>query len=220
MLGREDCGVKWAAIELMSYILASASAASDWIFAITPIFLVLKARRMKRSSRISVCLLVLLAIMGSTVSIVRILFVSGLRLGPNFLLTQSMPSQLCFTETAIGIMAVSLASLKPLYQLCRDKIWPPDDDFIPRRPHPDTLELGPSFFQTADPSFSATALRGLGVLPDAEKLTFKSFMSRKTKQDAFDSDQKPLTVSVTEVLEKQRTNSSKTLSVEARSALT
>lgn len=56
------------------------NAATDWIFAIIPIF-VLRNVKMARQAKISVCFLFALGVMGSVASVVRLGYIDGLEFG-------------------------------------------------------------------------------------------------------------------------------------------
>ncbi|KAI4725558.1 hypothetical protein E4T49_06661 [Aureobasidium sp. EXF-10728] len=105
----------------ISYFSGALTALTDWIFVLTTVSLVLKTK-MPRPAKISVVLLLSLAAMGSIVSIARIPFIRGGRYQLNT--TSKLPRVviLAAIEAGIGIIALSLATLRPLVKTWMDAL--------------------------------------------------------------------------------------------------
>ncbi|KAF4548240.1 Hypothetical protein D9617_30g011450 [Elsinoe fawcettii] len=100
----------------MNYVGASLNAIVDWILTLVPIYVVFKVN-MSRKEKISVSILMMLGLTGSIVSVIRIPYVSGVAPTEDLsFFTKVIPLSLCsIAENGIGIMAISLAALRPLY---------------------------------------------------------------------------------------------------------
>lgn len=105
----------------ISYFSGALTALTDWIFVLTTVALVLKTKMPPRA-KISVVLLLSLAAMGSIVSIARIPFIRGGRYQLNT--TAKLPRVviLAAIEAGIGIIALSLATLRPLVKTWMDAL--------------------------------------------------------------------------------------------------
>ena len=96
------------------YFAASMNAVVDWIFALTPI-MVIRKLHMGQQDRISVILVILLAISGSVICVVKVPYISGLEFNVSaYKETNDIIAYLSIIESAIGLIAVSLAVLRPL----------------------------------------------------------------------------------------------------------
>ncbi|KAG2162179.1 hypothetical protein JADG_001918 [Aureobasidium aubasidani] len=115
----------------ISYFSGALTAATDWIFVLTTVSLVLKTKMPPRA-KLSVCLLLSLAAMGSIVSISRIPFIRGGRV--QLATASKLPKVviLAAIEAGIGIIALSLATLRPLVKTWMDaissKAWSSSED--------------------------------------------------------------------------------------------
>lgn len=98
----------------INYVGAILNAVFDWIFALAPI-LVIRTLRMSKNSKTSVVALILLAVSGSIVSILRIPYVDGLNPSASYYSKSSdRIAYISIAEGSLGIVAVSLATLKPM----------------------------------------------------------------------------------------------------------
>ncbi|GAB7355681.1 hypothetical protein MBLNU459_g6385t1 [Dothideomycetes sp. NU459] len=106
----------------MSYIGGVLNALVDWIFIITPLIVILQSM-IRTRAKVSVCLLILLGSLGSIASVARIPLIYGLKT------TQSLHyfniiipiALLSLAENGIGIIAISLAALRPLMSRCFER---------------------------------------------------------------------------------------------------
>jgi len=105
----------------ISYFSGALTALTDWIFVLTTVSLVLKTKMPPRA-KTSVVLLLSLAAMGSVVSIARIPFIRGGRY--QLSTTSKLPRVviLAAIEAGIGIIALSLATLRPLVKTWMDAL--------------------------------------------------------------------------------------------------
>jgi hypothetical protein len=105
----------------ISYFSGALTALTDWIFVLTTVSLVLKTKMPPRA-KTSVVLLLSLAAMGSIVSIARIPFIRGGRY--QLSTTAKLPRVviLAAIEAGIGIIALSLATLRPLVKTWMDAL--------------------------------------------------------------------------------------------------
>ena len=96
------------------YFSATLNALVDWIFALTPI-IVIRSLHMEKRDKHSVMAMIVLAISGSIVSIVRIPYIPGLRLDSySYSSTNDVIAYTSVIESGIGIIVASLALLRPL----------------------------------------------------------------------------------------------------------
>jgi hypothetical protein len=115
----------------ISYFSGALTAATDWVFVLTTVSLVIKTKMAPRA-KISVVLILSLAAMGSIVSIVRIPFIHGGRI--NISQVSKLPRVviLASVEAGVSIVALSLATLRPLVRSWLDAInskgWPSSND--------------------------------------------------------------------------------------------
>jgi hypothetical protein len=91
------------------------NAATDWIFAILPIFVLVKAT-MPLIAKLSAGFILLLACCGSIISLVRISFIKGLTPGPDFFNTVIDLAIWSIVECGLGISAAAAATLRPLFR--------------------------------------------------------------------------------------------------------
>ncbi|KAI9660556.1 MAG: hypothetical protein M1821_009908 [Bathelium mastoideum] len=107
-----------ATIQLgMGYTHAAVQALADWAFAILPVFIIWSAN-MDRRTKVSVGLILMLGAAGSTATLVRFKFESGLVSEDDFFFAAANIAITCTIEAGLGITAGSLATLKPLFRCC------------------------------------------------------------------------------------------------------
>jgi hypothetical protein len=102
-------------LQPMNYVHASLNAISDWTFACLPIF-VLWNSQIPRSAKISSGFLLSLGAVGSIISLVRIVYIPGLRTGPAFFTNAIDIGVYSLVEPACGIVAACLATTRPLFK--------------------------------------------------------------------------------------------------------
>lgn len=95
------------------------NACGDWIYAILPIFVLLKST-IPRPAKLSAGCIMLLGVLGSACSVIRLGFIKDFVPGPNFFMNSTIFTILFVTECGIGITAASLATLRPLFRSCTE----------------------------------------------------------------------------------------------------
>lgn len=101
----------------MNYLFATLNALMDWILTLTPVLAVSKLHLPPRERALA-CLLILLGMLGSVVSVVRIPYLAGLRPASGLkFFTNFIPICLCsIVESGVGIIALALAACRPLWR--------------------------------------------------------------------------------------------------------
>ncbi|KAK3201884.1 hypothetical protein GRF29_164g966336 [Pseudopithomyces chartarum] len=95
------------------YGYSALSCVADWIFSIVPIFIVRKLQ-MDRQKKITVGIILAFCAIGSTATIVRLPYISGLNDIPEFLYSTTDVAIWSACETGIGLAASAAATLRPL----------------------------------------------------------------------------------------------------------
>lgn len=99
----------------IAYEQGVVTTTTDWIFAILPITILWHAQMDRRTK--SVCAFVLsLGAFGSICSLVRFKYINGLAITPDFFWNAANISIWSTTELGMGIVATSLATLRPLFK--------------------------------------------------------------------------------------------------------
>jgi len=129
--------ISWDIFGPMNYVAAISNAVIDWILVITPMAAVWKLQ-MTKGKKISVSLIMMVGTIASVASIARIPFVNTLHIHATldfFRLTIPI-CILSIAETALGIMAISGAALKPLFKsiLERSSYGASKKEYGPSRP--------------------------------------------------------------------------------------
>ncbi|PNS18070.1 hypothetical protein CAC42_4029 [Sphaceloma murrayae] len=122
ILGSNNCYINAGIEQPLGLNIASLNAVCDWIFAAIPIHLLLTSGRMSRDSKLSICCIIALAAAGSVVSIIRLPYFIGSTFDVRVFETNPVILFLSILETAVGTIAISLATLKPLLRIIRPMI--------------------------------------------------------------------------------------------------
>lgn len=99
---------------------ALVNAITDWVLAIVPIYILVKAS-MPLRAKISGGFVLLLGCCGCVISLLRIQYIKGILPGPNFF---NSAIDLCIwsiIECGLGISAAAAATLRPLFRSLRDR---------------------------------------------------------------------------------------------------
>ncbi|KAI4721007.1 hypothetical protein E4T48_02714 [Aureobasidium sp. EXF-10727] len=107
-------------LQPLNYVHASLNAISDWTFACLPVFVLWNAK-IPRSAKISSGLLLSLGAVGSIISLIRIAYIPGLKTGPAFFTNAITIGVWSLIEPGLGIVAASLATLRPLFKNMMEK---------------------------------------------------------------------------------------------------
>ncbi|PNS17493.1 hypothetical protein CAC42_8036 [Sphaceloma murrayae] len=175
IMTKRDCVINGFQFYQLLAVNSAFNAVLDWIFAITPIFMVVRARKLDDRARRAVWFLILLAMAGSVVSIVRIPYAKDYQFGPDLWHSFLNLSMISTFETVIATIAISMATMKPLLrplrQFCQrvrnlsfsGSSWEGryQTDFDPET-GPPLAERQPGTFE-----IDTRAMHGLGLLPSA-----------------------------------------------------
>ncbi|GAB7348028.1 hypothetical protein MBLNU459_g6067t1 [Dothideomycetes sp. NU459] len=100
-----------------SYAQTALNALTDWIYAILPIFTLIKLN-MPKVTKFWACILLGLGALGSIASLIRLEYVKGLLPGPNFFKDSVGTAIWATIEPGLGIAAASFATLRPMLKRC------------------------------------------------------------------------------------------------------
>lgn len=106
--------LSWSILGPLNYFIAALNATVDWIFAILAIYIV-SGLNLSPHSKVSVYFIILLASLGSIVSVVRIPYIDGLRLNASYYSRKNdVIAYTSLIESAIGIIVASMSVMRPL----------------------------------------------------------------------------------------------------------
>jgi len=167
------------AARVLTYIMTAANAVCDWAFAIIPLWVIVRSRRQELHSRTAVCLPIVLGILGSVVAMVRFPYLAGTAGGTQFFQSSATSVFLSLLEAQIGIMAMSLTTIKPLlaklegktkYKNKTKRIWPRklavDVEAANKNLQPSRISTFTPTVDYKDIALDTSILKGIGVLPD------------------------------------------------------
>jgi hypothetical protein len=99
------------------YAAGGMNALTDWIFSLLPVTVIWSAA-IPRSTKISAGCLLGLGSLASIASLIRLAFIPGIQASPTFLQNASSIACWSIVEPGLGIIAASLAALRPLFRHC------------------------------------------------------------------------------------------------------
>lgn len=99
----------------LNYVSAALNISTDWLFVAIPVMVVSKSK-MPKVTKISAAILLSLGAVASICSIVRLKFIPGLKPGHEFLHSSVSVGIWSAIETGLGITAISLSTLRPLFK--------------------------------------------------------------------------------------------------------
>jgi hypothetical protein len=143
----------------MLYMNAAVSTASDFIFATLPIVLLRNANMDKRT-KASVAFILLLALMGSISSCIRLVYLEGLLKIHDFFWSATNTAIWSTIEPGTGIIAASLATMRPLFRILYFKmrgLSVPSSDHSSNAQPGSTRSHPKTYVQTASSQQSNTA---------------------------------------------------------------
>ncbi|KAF4549050.1 Hypothetical protein D9617_24g017650 [Elsinoe fawcettii] len=187
IMSKRDCIIDGPLFSRLLAVNSAFNAVLDWIFAVIPIFMVIRARRLDARSRKAVWFLVMLAMAGSVVSLVRIPYTKDYQFGPQLWHSTLRISLVSSTETAIGTIAISMATMKPLLRpfrrLCRKFCFLSTNDSYEMRKAPSNPDVEAGLTNAAgEPgtiNLDTQVMRGIGLLPDATYMSGDDDSERK-----------------------------------------
>jgi len=179
ILTKVDCAIRPSQLQPVDWVMIIATAAFDWVFAIIPIILVARSIGMSARSRLAACCLIVLAIIGSTISLIRLPYIKDLSYGPDFFQHETTIAVLCLEEVVIGTLAIALATTKPLWQIWGRKLMSHVSSSNREKTNfdqkPSARPLASSLAARFKPTvrydnveMDTVALKDIGVLPDIE----------------------------------------------------
>ncbi|KAI4726699.1 hypothetical protein E4T49_05535 [Aureobasidium sp. EXF-10728] len=102
----------------LGYAHGAINALTDWVFPILAIHFLVRCTKMSLAAKLSCCAILLLAVVGSIASIVRTVYIPEIGPDGNIYSRSMKPLIWTLVEGALGIIAASLATLRPLFQRC------------------------------------------------------------------------------------------------------
>lgn len=128
----------------LNYIASILNAVTDWVFVGVTVLFITQTLT-KYDERASVGAILCLGALGSVISVVRIPFIHELRPTLGYFSKIAKIEMISLSETCIGIIAISVATLRPLVRLCMEKIGNSDaSQHSTRTRQPSLGELQPS----------------------------------------------------------------------------
>ncbi|KAH0284295.1 hypothetical protein KCU62_g8401, partial [Aureobasidium sp. EXF-3399] len=103
------------------YVHGALNAITDWVFPVLAIQFLVRCTKMSWASKLSCCGILMLAVVGSIASIVRTVYIPMFGPEGNIYSRSMKPLIWTMIEGALGIIAASLATLRPLFQKCAGK---------------------------------------------------------------------------------------------------
>ncbi|KAI4852568.1 hypothetical protein E4T44_01404 [Aureobasidium sp. EXF-8845] len=104
-------------LQPLYYTAGGMNALTDWIFSLLPVTVIWSAA-IPRSTKISAGCLLGLGSLASIASLIRLAFIPGIQASPTFLQNASSIACWSIVEPGLGIIAASLAALRPLFRHC------------------------------------------------------------------------------------------------------
>ncbi|GAB7340783.1 hypothetical protein MBLNU457_7155t1 [Dothideomycetes sp. NU457] len=100
----------------LTYTHSALNAVTDWIYALVPVFVVWQSQMTTRA-RATVSIILLLGVVGSVCSVVRTAYVDVLGVSLNKILSTAPKfAILSIIEVGLGIAAINMATLRPLFK--------------------------------------------------------------------------------------------------------
>jgi hypothetical protein len=110
--------VSFKILSNVGYAHGALNALTDWVFPILAIQFLVRCTKMSLAAKLSCCGILLLAVVGSIASIVRTVYIPMIGPEGNIYSRSMKPLIWTMIEGALGIIAASLATLRPLFQRC------------------------------------------------------------------------------------------------------
>ncbi|CAD0106103.1 unnamed protein product [Aureobasidium uvarum] len=104
-------------LQPLYYAAGGMNALTDWLFSLLPVTVIWSAA-IPRSTKISAGCLLGLGSLASIASLVRLAYIPGIEASPTFLEHAVNIASWSIVEPGLGIVAASLATLRPLFRYC------------------------------------------------------------------------------------------------------
>ncbi|THX66296.1 hypothetical protein D6C77_06481 [Aureobasidium pullulans] len=116
--------IAWSALGPMNYIHGVMNALTDWVFVSLPILVVRKAN-MRGRDKYSVVFVLIIGVLGSVASVVRLFYINDLHSGDQdattFFSNASTIAIASTIEPGMGIVAACMATLRPMFKSVLDR---------------------------------------------------------------------------------------------------
>jgi hypothetical protein len=116
--------IAWSTLGPMNYIHGVMNAVTDWIFVSLPILVIRKANMSVRD-KWSVIFVLVIGVLGSVASVVRLFYINALHSGDQdattFFSNAASIAIVSTIEPGLGITAACLATLRPLFRTLLDR---------------------------------------------------------------------------------------------------
>ncbi|KAG9706538.1 hypothetical protein KCU86_g5609, partial [Aureobasidium melanogenum] len=104
-------------LQPLYYTAGGMNALTDWLFSLLPVTVIWSAA-IPRSTKISAGCLLGLGSLASIASLIRLAYIPGIEASPTFLEHSVNIASWSIVEPGLGIVAASLATLRPLFRYC------------------------------------------------------------------------------------------------------
>ncbi|KEQ77656.1 hypothetical protein M436DRAFT_13406, partial [Aureobasidium namibiae CBS 147.97] len=116
--------VAWSVLGPLNYIHGVMNALTDWVFVSLPILVIRKAK-MSARDKLSVVFVLIIGVLGSVASVVRLFYIDALHSGDQdattFFSNASSIAIVSTIEPGLGITAACLATLRPMFRSLLDR---------------------------------------------------------------------------------------------------
>lgn len=104
-------------LQPLYYTAGGMNALTDWLFSLLPVTVIWSAA-IPRATKISAGCLLGLGSLASIASLIRLAYIPGIEASPTFLEHSVNIASWSIVEPGLGIVAASLATLRPLFRYC------------------------------------------------------------------------------------------------------
>ncbi|KAG9645585.1 hypothetical protein KCU64_g10871, partial [Aureobasidium melanogenum] len=172
-------------VKPLLYVSIALNAACDWIFVLACLPILTKLRRMPIGEMFCIYFLIFLATGASVISLVRLRYVPGDKLGVILLNQNENFAILSFVEAGTALVTVCMATLHPLFQACVRKRRSSRYPTTSSSREPDSFDTvqrekrKAGLISSGKPSTDHLSLSRLGIIP-----TIPNGMGTMAERDA------------------------------------
>ena len=185
LLGEPQCHINWPVIYPLAILMSAVNSASYLILVAIPALIVFRKGSLSSGARTSVAVLLGLAIVGLGISITRCSFMECLYVSPTFWRRIGKMWVFSATETTIGTIIISLATLKSLAVDWKHRLVRRVAHLRGREYSGDSIDVRVNARRGLVPTTTYSdiqideeALRRIGVLPEIDE-DLDSYIPRK-----------------------------------------
>lgn len=113
--------IPFGTFQVIAIIHGVVNALTDFIFALLPIGVLVKSQ-LPLATKIPACVVVGLAVLSSVASVVRVVYIPGLRPDATFYVESVRGLVWTVIEPGLGILAACLAAMRPLFRGCLEGV--------------------------------------------------------------------------------------------------